>query len=110
LRRQYVEGIFNQTQAVALLRQISRASAGYQIIQLGGRRQQEEMITIIFSLPNTTRIRALDALQLQAATRAYVTAMTLVPPESFVFVSSDRQLLQTAQAQGFAIETPEAHP
>jgi predicted nucleic acid-binding protein len=110
LRRRYIEGTFDQIQALALLRQIRRASTNYQIIQLGGRRQQDELINIIFGLPNSLRVRALDAIQLQAAVRAYNITVTLNPPEPFVFISSDRQLLQVAQAQGFSVENPEAYP
>lgn len=110
LRRRYLEGTFDQIQALALLRQIRKTSANYQIIQLGGRRQLDELVTIIFGLPNNLRIRALDAIQMQAATRAYRAATTLVPPEPFVFVSSDKQLLQVAQAQGFTVENPDSHP
>jgi hypothetical protein len=61
-------------------------------------------------LPNNLRVRALDSLHITAASIAFETANNLNPPEPFVFVSSDRQLLQAAQAQGFPVENPDTHP
>ena len=70
----------------------------------------DNMIDAIFNLPISLRIRALDSIHLEAASVTFEATNSLTPPEPFLFVSSDRQLLQVAQGQGFTAENPEDHP
>ncbi len=110
LRRLYTEGAFTRTQAIDLFGQLNRNSTNYQIILLGGQPQLSQLVTLLFNLPTNLRIRSLDSIHLTAAHIALQDARSLTPPEPFVFVSSDVQLLRVAQAMGFVIENPEDHP
>jgi predicted nucleic acid-binding protein len=110
LRRKSVEGNLTRNQVIDLFGQIRLDSHNYQIIALGGTNQMDRLANLVFNLPTNLRVRALDSLHLTAATIAFEAASSLNPPEPFVFISSDRQLLQVAQAQGFSVENPEAYP
>ncbi len=110
LRRRYLEGSLSLPQAQLLYTQIELNSQAYDIVELRSERQLERVVAISFSLAPTLRIRALDSMQLAAAEVAEEAANRLIPPEPFVFVSSDAQLLRVAQAQGFVTENPEDHP
>ena len=109
LRRLYTEGRYSKDETSDLFAQIIQDSTGYQVIPIGGEPQLNRLLLLILNLPMTLRIRTLDSIQLAAAAVALEAANSVVPPEPFVFVSSDRQLLQVAQFQGFATENPETH-
>lgn len=110
LRRRYIEGGFTRDEAIDLFGQILLGSAGYQVIPLGGDLQLNRLFSLIFNLPISLRLRSLDSIQLTAADIALETANNQSPPEPFTFISSDKQLLQVAQSQGFVIENPEDYP
>ncbi|NWJ97026.1 MAG: type II toxin-antitoxin system VapC family toxin [Chloroflexi bacterium] len=110
LRRRYLEGSITQPQALALYAQLQQESQSYDVIELRSERQLERVVALAFSLPQNLRIRALDSIHLVAAQISKEAANRLVPPEPFVFVSSDRQLLQVAQSQNLVTENPEDHP
>jgi len=109
-RRHYLEGALTRKQASSLYARLRRDSQVYQIVLLRIERQLPRVVTIAFNLPPGLRLRALDSIHLAAAQVASEQANSVVPPEPFVFVSSDRQLLHVAQFQGFATENPETHP
>jgi len=110
LRRHHLDGDLTLTQAALLYARIRRESQSFGIILLRTESQLDRVVATSFSLPAGLRLRALDSIHLAAAQIASEQANRLVPPEPFVFVSSDRQLLQVAQFQGFATENPETHP
>lgn len=110
IRRLQIEGKFSKDEATDLITRINQNSIAYEVITLGGQPQLNRLITLLFSLPTGLRIRTLDSLHLTAAEIALEDARNLIPPEPFVFVSSDRQLLQVARAQGLATENPEDYP
>lgn len=110
LRRRYTEANLTRVQAVDLLDRVKRDSLNYQIVPLGGDLQLAELQKLIFKLSNSLVIRTLDSLHLTAAQLAFNAATKFNPPEPFVFVSSDRQLLRVAQATGFPVENPEDYP
>ena len=56
------------------------------------------------------RIRALDGIHLAAAIIVQEAANRLTPPEPFVFVTADRQLVQVAQARNIPTDNPKDHP
>ncbi|NWJ97799.1 MAG: type II toxin-antitoxin system VapC family toxin [Chloroflexi bacterium] len=110
IRRRYAEGAFTQAEAYTLYVRIRRDRHLYEVVGMGGELQLDRLIAITFNLPPNMRLRALDGIHLTAAELALDFANNLIPPEPFVFVSSDRQLLQVAQVRGFIIENPEDHP
>jgi len=110
LRRRYIEGNFSRMEVIDLFGQIRIDALNYQIMPLGGVLQLDRLANLVFSLPANLRIRSLDSLHLTAATLAFEAAINETPPEIFVFVSSDKQLLGVAQAQGLATENPETYP
>jgi predicted nucleic acid-binding protein len=110
LRRRYTEGNFTREQAIDLFGRINRATVNYTVIPLGTEIQLNQLFDLIFNLPNHLRIRTLDSIHLVSAQTAREATNNLVPPEPFIFMSSDKQLLLVAQAQGFSVENPENHP
>jgi predicted nucleic acid-binding protein len=110
LRRRYVENYFNQVEALDLFSQIMQESVKYEILPLSDQVQLNRLVDIIFNLPNNLRIRALDAIHLTAAQIALEDSNNLNPPQPVIFVSSDVQLLRSAQVLGFNTENPENHP
>jgi uncharacterized protein len=110
LRRRYQEGFYTRQQSASIYAQIRLDTKSFSIIPLRSDRQLPRVIIMSFNLPNQFRLRALDAIHLAAAQIANEAAGRATPPEPFTFVSSDRQLLQVAQTQGFNIENPETHP
>lgn len=110
LRRLYSEGRFTRDEALDLFAQLNRDTTNYEVIPLGGEPQLNHLLNLIFTLPSQLRIRSLDSIHLTAADMVLEAANKLTPPEPFVFVSSDKQLLQVAQAHGFVTENPEDHP
>lgn len=110
LRRRYQEGTLIRPQAASLYAKLRKESEAYAVILLRTERQLPRVITFSFNLPAGLRLRALDSIHLAAATISREAANRITPPEPFIFVSSDRQLLQVAVAQGFATENPEDHP
>lgn len=71
--------------------------------------QLERVVNIAFGLGGDLRIRALDAIHLIAAQVTSEVANAAVPPQPFILISGDRNLLQVALMQGFTIENPEDH-
>jgi predicted nucleic acid-binding protein len=67
------------------------------------------LVSDAMALANTHRLRAYDAVQLAAALDVYRdwTANRL---GAFVFVSSDRDLNDAAQAEGLTVDDPNSHP
>jgi predicted nucleic acid-binding protein len=110
LRRRYLEATYTREQANDLFAQIYQDRINFENIPLGGDFQLNELSTLVFNLPSNLRIRALDGLQLVAAKIALNNVQSLPLPNSFIFVTSDRQLLQVAQSQSFMTENPEDHP
>jgi hypothetical protein len=110
IRRRYVDGLLTEAQALRLIANIERDSAKYEVLAMGGPTQLDRLNTLIFTFATTIRIRALDGLQLVASEIAQADAQSLMPPAPFIFVSSDKHLLQAATALGFSTENPEAHP
>lgn len=110
LRRLYVEGHYTRDETSDLIAQINRDSATYEVVPVSGSLLLNRLITTLLNLPITLRIRSLDSIHLTSALIALEAANTSIPPEPFVFVSSDVQLLRVAQAQGFVTENPEDHP
>lgn len=110
LRRRFVEGYSTQLEALDLFSQILQESVNYEIIPLSDQVQLKRLVDIIFNLPTNLRIRSLDAIHLTAAQIALEDSNSLNPPQPFVFVSSDVQLLRSAQPLGFTTENPESYP
>ncbi len=110
LRRRYLEGSLTLLQASTLHVGLQRDSLAYITIPLNAERQLERVINFAFKLPTALRLRALDAIQLAAAEIANELSQTQTPPDQFMFISSDKQFLQVAQAQNFLTENPEDHP
>jgi uncharacterized protein len=110
LRRRYVEGEFTKDASLDLLAQIVKDSLTYKIVSIGNQSHLTKLTDLAFDLPQTLRLRALDAIHLLAALVALQAANNLAVPETFTFVSSDAQLLKVAQWQDFATENPEDYP
>jgi predicted nucleic acid-binding protein len=110
LGRLYRDGVYTKRLASFEYSKISRERSKYEIIQLGSDEQVNKVVSMAFNISPTLRIRALDSIHLATAKIALDAANRLVPPEPFVFLSSDVQLLKVAQAQGFVTENPEAYP
>ncbi len=110
VRRLYTEGRYTKVEASDLIAQINHDRVSYNLIALGGQAQLSRFINLIINLSTTLRVRSLDAIHLTAAQIVLEDASNLVPPEPLVFVSSDRQLLQVAQALALVTENPEDHP
>jgi predicted nucleic acid-binding protein len=110
LRRHYLEGSLTRKQASSLYARLMRNSQAYQVVLLRIERQLPRVMTMAFNLPLGLRLRALDSIHLAAAQVSREAATNLAQPVPFIFVSSDRQLLQAAQALGFTTENPESHP
>lgn len=110
LRRRYLEGTLTLLQASTLHVRLQRDSLAYITIPLGTDKQLERIVNFAFKLAAPLRLRALDAIQLAAAEIATELIQTQTPLEQFIFISSDRQLLQVAQAQNYLTENPEDHP
>lgn len=109
-RRQHLEGRLTLIEVSDLFDIINADRLKFRILNLGGEQQFKDLSNIMLNLPTTLRLRALDGLQLVAAEIALEFANNLTPPEPFVFVSSDAQLLRVAQARGLSIENPENYP
>lgn len=69
--------------------------------------QLNRLAQLLFNLPSGLKLRSLDSLHLLAAEIAFEDATNLMPPEPFVFVSSDIQLLRVALARGLVTQNPE---
>jgi predicted nucleic acid-binding protein len=110
LRRRYIEGEFTREVAEAFLTNIMTDSLSYEVVPLGGEPQLTRLSDLAFNLNQALRLRALDGLHLVAAGIALEVANALTPPEPLTFVSSDGQLLNVVQSQGFYVENPENHP
>jgi hypothetical protein len=110
VRRRYVMGSISLTDASNLLDAINNDTSKFGIFPIDSTAQIPDFRKLLFSLPNTLMIRTLDGIHLQAALTAFTVANAATPPETFVFVSSDAQLLRVAQAQKLPTENPEDHP
>jgi predicted nucleic acid-binding protein len=110
VRRRHLEGQFTEKQARNLINRALKDSVGYEIIELGGDSQIKSLLQQAFNLPTTMRLRALDGILMVAASIASDIAKAAVPPDPFIFVSSDVQFLRIMQHQGYTVENPEDHP
>jgi predicted nucleic acid-binding protein len=110
LRRLQIENKFNKADAITLQTQIETESIKFEIVPIGSKSERDRLVDTAFNLPNNYRLRALDGIQLVAAQIASEDVNTLPPPNTFTFISSDRQLLQVAQFLGFTVENPENYP
>ena len=110
LRRRYLNGVISRKQPSSIYAKIYNSRTTYDLVHIGDDKQLEKVAAVSFNLPANLRIRALDAIQLTSASIAKQRLIASDPDTSFVFVSSDVQLLRVAQAQSFATENPEDHP
>jgi predicted nucleic acid-binding protein len=110
LTRLYRDGTFTQADVSAILTNIDTQIRKFVVIPLEVTNQLNALASLGFGIPNNLRLRTLDAFQLIAAEIANTAVNTSNSPATFFFVSSDRQLLQVAQARGFATENPENYP
>lgn len=110
IRRKLVSGMLTKSEAYAAINKINNASGAYAIVPLGGKTLLDGVEDVIFKLHDTLVIRSLDAIHLASAVQVFDSANAATPPEPFVFVSSDAQLLRVAQAQKLPTENPEDHP
>lgn len=110
LTRLYRDGIFSQADASNILTNIDTQISQFVIIPLEITNQLSMLASLGFNIPTNLRLRTLDAFQLIAAEIANNAVNTPNSPATFIFVSSDRQLLQVAQARRFTIENPENYP
>lgn len=109
-RRIFTEGRFTRQQAIDFITQIAADSTAFQVVPLGGEIQRDFLANIVLDLPSTIMIRTLDSIHVAAAQVTLDLLKTIDPTQTFVFISSDAQLLRAAQAQGFTTENPEDHP
>ena len=110
LTRLYRDGTLTQLDVSAILTNIDTQIRKFVVIPLEVTNQLNALASLGFGIPNNLRLRTLDAFQLIAAEIANTAVYTPNSPATFFFVSSDRQLLQVAQARGFATENPENYP
>ena len=110
LRRRWLEGSLIITEVVSLYERVVYDSQNWDVLRLAVDHQLDRLIDITRHVPASYRVRALDGIHLAAAEIAQEAANGLTPPEPFVFVSADKQLLQVAQVRSFAVENPEDHP
>lgn len=107
LGRLYREGIYTKKQATKLYARIINERSQYEVILLGAERQINNIASLAFNLPTTTRLRALDGFHIAVAAIYCNDVITPNPTSTLTFLSSDAQLLRVAQAQGFLTENPE---
>jgi predicted nucleic acid-binding protein len=110
LTRLYRDGVFSQRDASNILTNIDAQIRQFVVIPLEITNQLNSLTSLGFNIPANLRLRTLDAFQLIAAEIANAAVNTPNSPATFIFVSSDRQLLQVAQARGFTVENPENYP
>jgi predicted nucleic acid-binding protein len=110
LRRLELEGRFTRTEVIAYQAQIERNATQYEIISIGTKPQRDRLRNITYNLTSNLRLRALDGIQVVAAQIALNDVNNLLSPNTFTFVTSDRQLFQVAQHMGFRAENPENYP
>jgi predicted nucleic acid-binding protein len=108
--RLFREGNITRRKVRSVLTNITSKSANIRIIPLEIEEQLGLMTSLGLGLPANLRLRTLDTIQLVGAELAKNFIISQDPSATFIFVSSDRQLLQVAQARGFTIENPENYP
>jgi predicted nucleic acid-binding protein len=108
--RLYRNGNITRRKVRSVLKSIGNKSDYIQIIPLKIEEQISLLATLGLGLPGNLRLRTLDSIQIVAAEIAKNFINSQDPAATFIFVSSDRQLLQVAQARGFTTENPENYP
>jgi PIN domain len=109
IRRRYTSGVITDVEASNIIDTINYDITGFEIVPVEASSQIQDYEDILFALPNALMVRTLDGIHLLAAVATFEAAKALTPPEPFVFVSSDAQLLRVAQAQKLPTENPEDH-
>lgn len=104
------DGTLTRRKATRTLAIINRQSANFIIVPVRIREQLGKLSSLGFSLPAHLRLRTLDSIQLLGAESAKNNIISQDPAATFIFVSSDVQLLRVAQARGFTTENPENYP
>lgn len=105
LTRRIRESLLSQADYTVVSRDFrSRVSTQYQMIPL-------TVFIVERARPLLERhvLRAYDAVQLASALRANAALVRRTRPE-LTFLSADRRLLAATQAEGLAIDDPNAHP
>jgi predicted nucleic acid-binding protein len=110
VRRRYIEGSLTLIEATDILRRLNKDAVNYSLIPIAVNTLANELETLIFALPNTDRIRTLDAIHLTSAIAAFNALQAVTPAVKFTFISADLQLLRIAAGLKLATENPESHP
>lgn len=110
VRRRYSTNLLTLKEALDTIDKINNDSLTFDIIALSDANLKTEVKNTVFKLQNSLVVRTLDAIHLTTAVRIFNTVNSFTPPEPFVFVSSDAQLLRVAQSQKLPTENPEDHP
>ncbi len=98
LRRRYQENLLSREQFTSLYQNIQLKSTEFTVVPLGDNETQASVVnSLISNLPDQYRIRSLDAIQLAAGYKVWMWAVTESPFVEFIFVSSDKKLLDVAQ-------------
>lgn len=104
------DGIVTRRKATRTLAIINRQSTNFIIVPVRIKEQLGKLTSLGLSLPGKLRLRTLDSIQLLGAESARNNIISQDPAASFIFVSSDIQLLRVAQFRGFTTENPENYP
>ena len=110
LTRLFREGKLTKNDVVNLLTFITAQAATFEIVPLEIQNQLQDLTSLGLGIPTTLRLRTLDALQIIASELAKADILAQNANATFIFISSDIQLLRVAQARGFTTENPENYP
>lgn len=107
LTRLFRDTTLSRADASNIIATINIQNAKYVNVPLEVKNQLGMLTALGFNLCGNLRLRTLDALQLVGAEIAKNRVLVQDPAATFIFVSSDAQLLRVAQARGFTTENPE---
>jgi predicted nucleic acid-binding protein len=110
LTRLFREGKISQNDAVTLLDQMLQNVKNYTLIPVSTTILIRKVNELGLSLPNSLRLRSLDAIHLATALIVQEATNKVIPNTGFTFVTADAQLVRTAKHFGLTTENPDDHP